>query len=249
MKRSLNVLALACVGAFATSAMATINVTYDGTGIGQSSLGVTYAAGGDANDGQGRVHNGFNGSLLYTVNSVSGPFASYFSVGQSLSVFCTDFFDNANSGNYTFQDLSDAPQPGTYQMGEDRAALISGLYGAWHDNLATANEFAAFQLAIWEIAFEDEFDGTLGSLDLESGQFFSDGSIAGNAERGNILAIGHQMIEDAWQLYEDGEGLSLLAATSNNHQDFIVIIPLPAPVWMGLAGLVGVAALRRRRKA
>lgn len=250
MKLVTNALAVVCAGVVSSAALAEITVDYIGTGNGRSGMGLTYAAGGNANNGNERTFNGWTGTLVYEVTGVdpNSPFASQFSVGQTLNAFCTDFFSSAGSATFMLGDLSDAPQPGSYQMGEDRAALISGLYAAHYDNLGSANSYSAFQLAIWEIAFEDEFDGTLASLDLESGQFFSDEDFATSGSRDTVVALANSMLADAWDAWQNGEGLHLLAAMDvEGAQDFIIVIPLPAPAWMALAGLVGIAALRRRK--
>jgi hypothetical protein len=53
---------------------------------------------------------------------------------------------------------------------------------------------------------------------------------------------------DAWQVVETA-GWSNMAAVGQFAFSFVTIVPLPAPVLLGLAGLAGVAAYRRRRMA
>ena len=69
------------------------------------------------------------GDNVNEVTGVSGPLANqHFSVGQSVTVFCTDMWQSASGvETYALDDLANAPEPGAYSMGADRAALIAGL--------------------------------------------------------------------------------------------------------------------------
>ena len=251
---TLAALALVSVGTLSASLQAnTLELTFSSTGPNGQSMNATYIGGAA---GVAKNHNGWVGQLSYEVTGVSGPLANqHFSVGQSVTVFCTDMWQSASGvETYALDDLANAPEPGAYSMGADRAALIAGLYAAHYDDLTSGytgfsvNETAAaFQLAVWEIAFEDNFDAGAASfatsdLDVVVGFFHS-------TTDNDARALATIMLENAWNAWQAGQGLELLGGLSDVKQDIILVIPLPAPVWMGLAGLVGVAALRRRKLA
>src|SRR5690606_15192937 len=91
---------------------------------------------------------------------------------------------------------------------------------------------AAFQVALWELAFDFQ-GGDSTSIDLDDGAFElnSTGSVktTANGWLGQIMA-------------NFGSGQTHLAGLHHDHkQDQVVVVPLPAPVAMGLAGLIGVA--------
>jgi hypothetical protein len=76
--------------------------------------------------------------------------------------FCIDLKQAVNTGvaqPYTLKELEDAPTPdpnptGVTGMGQVRADMLRRLWGEHRDDVATAITATAFQLAIWEIVFE-----------------------------------------------------------------------------------------------
>lgn len=246
-----------CVSGLATAAQAsTIGLDFQGKGAGQN-VTINYLPAADpANVPDGHFfqdgntqHSVHTGQLLYEVTSVTGDAANYFSVGNNLTLFCVDIFDRASTMTAQFVPLGDAPIPSGPDgpMGALRADLLSVLYANRHSDATSGSNTsaAAFQLAVWEIAFEpladlnaDTFAET--NLNLDDGEFFA-------SNRAGTRALANEWMEEAWLAWSDGaQGLPMAAAAAQGFQDVALIIPLPAPVWMAGMGLLAIPLLRRR---
>lgn len=112
---------------------------------------------------------------------------------------------------------------------------IDRLFSTYYAGLATKNQKAAFQFALWEIIYDD-------GLDLGSGTFRDNGT------SGTIrsLADGYLAGIRAPDALTGKYRFTFL--TSETSQDLVTVspIPLPAAGWLLLAGVAGLAGLRRR---
>lgn len=198
----------------------TVDLKFLGTGAGQT---VSIA-------GPGPYTNVFAGQLRHEMD------------GQNVTTFCVEIAQLVGGGSaYTYDvvDLAQAPGlPGP--MGNDRKEAVRVLYDVAGGAQFGANNTlaAAFQVALWELVF-DFAGGDSASVDLHSGAFElnSGGTVetSANAWLGQIMA-------------NYGSGSTALAGLHHDHkQDQVVAVPLPAPVALGLAGIIGVAGLRRLR--
>lgn len=198
----------------------TVDLKYLGTGAGKS---VSIS-------GPGPHSSVFAGQLRHEMD------------GQDVTTFCVEVAQLVGGGSaYTYDvvDLSAAPgQPGP--MGNDRKEAVRVLYDLAGGAQFGANNTlaAAFQVALWELVFDFEV-GDSASIDLQDGAFKlnSGGTVesSANAWLGQIMA-------------NYGSGSTALAGLHHDHkQDQVVVVPLPAPVALGLVGLIGVAGLRRLR--
>lgn len=162
--------------------------------------------------------------------------------GKEITTFCIEVAEPVTKATTEYHVLDIAQVPGEPgPMEQQRADALSRLYDAAADaQFGTDHSTAAaFQVAVWEIVFD--FDGTQGSIDFNNGEFklLGDGgyNLAGIAGAW-LSGLGGNM----------GGGMTQLAGLYNDgKQDQVVMVPLPAPVAMGLAGLLAVAGVRRLR--
>lgn len=217
----MRVLTIAVVAAMAGAANAdTVDMSFVTTGYGRN---VTI-------DAPGPYSSVFAGQLEFDMG------------GKDVITFCVELAQlvTSTSTTYEIMDVADVPgQPAP--MGQDRAEALSLLYdaaagaqfGTDHDDAA------AFQIAVWEIVFD--FDGTQGSIDFGAGAF----QLLGDGGHGLAGIAGGWLSGIEGNL---GSGVTSLAGLHNDSkQDQLVMVPLPAPVAMGLMGLVAVAGVRRLR--
>ena len=213
---------------------ATLDVTYLGSGLGRN-VKVTQ---------NGNSRNVFSGQLFH---DISGTLDDGTVMSGTYTTYCTELAQNTSGSTNPFEEVEveDAPVPGP--MGATKAQAIVDMYafagGLQLQNSGNGgtNDFAsAFQLAIWEVVYD--YDGTEASLDTTSG------NIKYKATDGGPLYAGVQAHID--NLF-DAVGLNavipdLFALVSGDYQDQLVVVPLPAPLLMGCAGL-GLVWLRRRK--
>jgi hypothetical protein len=226
------------------------------TGLAQNSGSYKLYFGGNQTPG----HNVGAGAINHTVAGDSQTWAN-----AQLRLFCIDINQSTQNQFNTFQigSVADAPDPDapTGNIGSLRAGFLGSLYynaiqagllnnrGSATDAM-TNQQAAAFQLVVWELAFEDS-----GNLAAASGDNSSWASLLATdqfiATQGNGNAVGGAIATNAltffgWAFNGDAFG-QLRAITSQTAQDQLIVIPLPTGGVMALAGLVGIAGVRRRR--
>lgn len=151
------------------------------------------------------------------------------------SAFCIELTQGVSVGNtyssYEAIQLAAAPQPAASPyapMGVGDARLISDLWEKHRESLTTANDYAAFQIAIWEIVYD-------GGEDLSAGNFrMRNNNTVKNLAQGWLDGLNDEA-PIATYLY---------ALSHENKQDMLV----PTPGAAGLMGLAVIVAARRKRK-
>ncbi len=229
------VIGLICTGAATAN---TLNLKFTGAGP-LTSVKVTDTSLGLSNKGVNA------GELRYKV--LAGSTAPGFSIGQQLSTFCMDLTQSAGTGVLTLVALHAGPVPGP-AMGHDRASLLKTLYStSFALALTSGANAAAFQVAVWEIVNESNLDASQGTrglagIDASSGEFRVTNQAA-------TRTLANSFLDSAFTAFKDGiAGFNLMAGVSPTRQDqiFIVSVPTPTAASLGLLGLAGLGARRRR---
>jgi hypothetical protein len=212
-------IAIACALAFSTQARAE-DVVFTNFAHGSESVTFTLAAPNATASG----------------NVSAGGFATTLNGGPSFVSYCVDLYQHINFGvlypEYT------APAT-THTFANSRAYADIGRLYANAGVIDTSVKEAAFQVAVWEIAYET----TLGAYSLGSGAAsFTGGSAATSGALGMaatwLSALG------------DGPGRDVSVIESSAHQD-VVFAPVPEPAtWMLMAaGLIASGQIARRRRS
>jgi hypothetical protein len=105
------------------------------------------------------------------------------------------------------------PIPGSSGMGATKAALIEELWARHYADVIDANSGAAFQVAVWDIVYDADFD-------LTTGNFIA----YGNTSAINLAATWLADVNTNSTLYTDP---NLIAIKSDNYQDQVTFGPPP----------------------
>ena len=152
--------------------------------------------------------------------------------GVSMQSFCIDLQDNtiATAQTYDVTALKDAPDAALGPMGAAKAtAMAELLYENWVPGMTNA-QLLSLQVAVWEVVV----DGPIVGLDLTSDDFQ-----ASNAGATAYLAT----------IDGDYAPTSLFVGLSSEaYQDYVVRVPVPGAVLLGILGL-SAAGLKLRKFA
>jgi PEP-CTERM motif len=166
----------------------------------------------------------------------AGGFTASFNTGASFTTYCIDLYQyigfGTSYGDYSLKDVS-----AHAFSNANAAADIGKLYG--ENNLVnSATTQAAFQIAIWEIAYE-----TSGAYDLGTGsaKFFG-----GTADPAALALAGNWL---AGLSSSSGSAYKVWALDSATRQDQVFATPVPEPTTYALmaGGLLCMAFVAKRR--
>ena len=209
-------IALAC--ALGATAARADNVTFTGFAHGSETVGFSLVA-------PNAVASG-------TVNA--GGFATILNGNPSFVSYCVDLYQHIAFGTL----YPEYTAPGTTHLfANNRAYGDLGRLYAHAGVVDTSVEEAAFQIAVWEIAYET----APGDYALGSGAaIFSGGSAAGGA-----LDLAATWLAGLG----DGAGRSISVIESAEHQDVIFApVPEPSTYMLMLAGLLATVEISRRKR-
>lgn len=182
----------------------------------------------------------------FDLKAKSGPLDDFIA-------YCIDI-QHTFSGSTTYEIVSGPtsliPEI-TSSIANSVQALFNTSYSQVSDNLGTANLSAGFQLALWEVLFEEN----AGAWDLGAGNFKVTGFGGAVGAAGDMLAATWDYLDTG--LKQDGYmnyDLTWLQAEvkGSKGQNLVTAvvspIPLPAAGPMLLFGLAGLGYIARRRK-
>ncbi len=157
------------------------------------------------------------------------------STGAEILAWCVDLYNNLRSN--ALYDVSSFSATGfSTAVKENVARLFTGFYA----DIDTRDEAAAYQIALWELVTETD-----GSMNLGSGIF----SVASAST--SVLGLANSYLSGLSGFGTNGYNLTFFDSQNNSSQNLVSVSPVPLPAAGGLllAGLAGIAALRRRRKS
>jgi hypothetical protein len=197
------------------------NVTFTGFANGSQSVHFALDYLDNTKDASGDVNAGGFTTIL------NGP--------PSFETYCVDLYQHISFG--TMYPEYSAPGTG-HLFANSRAYTDLGRLYATAGSIDTSVREAAFQIAVWEIAYET----TDGPYALGSGHATFTG---GSAESSGALTLASTWLG----ALGDGPGRSILVLESGDHQD-VIYAPVPEPetyaLFLAGLGMMGFMARRRR---
>jgi hypothetical protein len=190
-------------------------------------------------------------ALQYSLTSNGGPWTDFLT-------YCLEPDETLgiNSNGTAYQGTLGASVGNTPDYAASGAQLRALYNNFFADSLTSATKSAAFQVALWEVAYETKASYTLGDILIGNaniptsaglfGVFDTNGSAPGSP--GDIVAAQAMQYLSLFNgNWAAGQDIGVILRVGN--QDLVVrLIPEPATAGLLGAGLVGLALSTRRRR-
>ena len=175
-----------------------------------------------------------NGTMTRT--APAGGFTTILNGGPSFETYCVDLYQNISFGAPTYTEYVNVGSGHVFTNANAYADL--GRLYATAGVVNNALTEAAFQIAVWEIAYEN----TGNAYNLASG--------AATFAGGTAASSGALALASSWLTNLAFGGPSITVLESRLHQDVIFAHPVPEPETYALfmAGLAALSFMTRRRR-
>ena len=193
-----------------------------------------------------------------------GPFtAKCLPDGDEFITFCVEGNENFGNAEY-WKEISTAAKFGGYgptnpdPLSSGSAWLYRQVYDAvhlgktnaltdgsvsWNDggvqtfDITDINDLGEIQRVIWDFEGESAAGGPIVQNRFDALVALVNANVANYLEQGNLYGV---RVMQLWKHPTE-------RTWANRAQDQLIVIPMPAPVAMAAAGLVGIGVIRRRR--
>lgn len=225
----------------------TLDLTFPGfpAGVPEGGVGVTRSFNGGS--------NGAFAALIHFLVAGGGSldtFCVQIGVHVNTDTTATTTYEAITPVGYSNQAGSpyDTTGPGfdpTGSLSSDELTALERLWANAYGLIDTNIESAAFQLAIWELVYDNAASG---AYDLTTGLFQI---LPSTAAAANAVALANSWLNDAINAPTWTATQSLVILHNDEYQDLLAPTSVPEPMTMLLLGmgLAGVGMIRRRMQA
>jgi hypothetical protein len=231
--KNVAIIAAFCAVSAGLATADTVDMRFLGTGSGRN-VRVT--------DGE-RTFNVFAGQLRHSFSNGTGLGAM---LQGEMITYCTDLSQYVSSTTQSYSVVPVASAPVGIAMGIEKARAIASLYDyamGVQVTSSTSNDLgAAFQLAVWEVVSDFDYNIGAASLSLSTGNFRAT-QTNGNAVWSSVNNLLNGLFAHTNNSSFSPSGLRAIA--SGTYQDQLVMVPAPGA---GILAGLGMALIAKRTR-
>lgn len=180
---------------------------------------------------------GGTGGPFYATPTEGGPLA----IGTTFITFCVEKEQNISLGKtpYRYQLSTKVLDRGLDPAGTDLSFDTASLYSAFRAGTISSKHLDDASFDYTDVNDLMELQEAIYTLEY------------GDAADGFALLLVSEARAYNWDNYENVRVMNLgsVGGTDWGHQDQLAIVPIPAAAWLFGSGLIGLAAIRRRKTA
>lgn len=201
-----------------------VNVYFNGVGPGEG-VSVVFNGGGISTTA---------GAFNWTRDAGNpGTLAGFAPTFQTFCIDLTEYISQGGPYAYSTFPAAAAPTSGAGPMGAAREAQLGRMFALYYNSLSTPDQYAGFQLAVWDIALD-------GDNNLLGGLFSVTGSSANAMANATAFIAGSLTAGPVWPIFAIDDPIGSHTALQGQ-----LMVPTPGAAALIGAGLVAVG--RRRR--